>query len=236
MSNFLRDLAIAKFPRFGITYYIQLDASSEPEIHGGSCKVPLKFYDGKTTPPQHLTDKAIKLPIWKWGEFMDIVEAEMFGDVQHIVAVELTKRRAEDEYGNLQVRLDKQVTLDANLRDAPQPQPEQAGPSKPAAANGGFATDQTQQAAGKEQPIVVGANNTQGDSSVLAQRDSERGQPQAGGLSQDAVDEIGIHYVHDEPPAACPLPDTHTGPVKHHAASEDTFEGFYCEACGERVA
>ena len=214
MTDFLRDLAIAKFPRFGIIYYIQLDASSEPEIHGGSCKVPLKFYDGKTTPPQHITDKAVKLPLWKWGEVMDIVEAEMFADVQHIVAVELTKRRAEDEYGHLEVRLDKQASLDANLRDAPQPTPPldpapgpgQAGPSKPAAGK-----------------VLV-------DEAQSSSPSSERGQPQAGVLNKAA------HIVAESiAPAACPLPDTHTGPVTYNAATEDTFEGFYCESCGERV-
>ena len=184
MTDFLRDLAIAKFPRFGITYYIQLDATIEPEIQGASCKLRLKFYDGKVVPPQHLSDKTVKLPLWKWGEFMDIVEAEMFAESQHMCAVELVKRRAEDEYGHLEIQLNWQVTLDASLRDAPQPQPEQAGPSK----------------------------------------------PQAGVLNKAA------HIVAESiAPAACPLPDTHTGPVKHHAASEDTFEGFYCEACGERV-
>ncbi|GAH01423.1 unnamed protein product, partial [marine sediment metagenome] len=133
MSNFIRDLAIAKFPRFGIVYYIQVANTEDPEIHGSNVRVPLKFWDGKATPPVYLVDKVVKMPIWKWGDFMDVLEAEMYAEHHTICAVELVKRRDGDEYGHLEVQLDKQATLDSNLLDAPTTSP--SGPLKPAAAS-----------------------------------------------------------------------------------------------------
>lgn len=151
MSNFLRDLAIAKFPRFGIDYYVQL--VDEPEIYGSSIKATLQFYDGKTTPPTALSQRTVKLPLWKWGDYVDIIEAEIFSENRHIIAVQLEKRRPDDEYGSLRIQIDKQVTLDALNRDQP---PTESGPSKPAA---------------------VGPH---GQSKPEASN-SERGQPAAGG-------------------------------------------------------
>jgi hypothetical protein len=137
MSNFLRDLAIAKFPRFGIDYYVQL--VDEPEIMGASIRATLQFYDGKTAPPTPLAQRTIKLPLWKWGDYVDIIENEIFSEHRHIVAVQLEKRRAEDEYGTLRIQIDKQVTLDALI--AKIPPPGDSGPPKPAAPAGRDASE-----------------------------------------------------------------------------------------------
>ena len=116
MSNFLRDLAIAKFPRFGIVYNVKV--LDEPELltnkwGKSNVKLKLAFYSLEA-PPQHLQDRVVTLPLWKAGELLDLLEqGNDHLEKLPVIAIELHKRNDTDEYGTLRLRLDLQPALDA---------------------------------------------------------------------------------------------------------------------------
>ena len=135
-STFLRDLAIAKFPRFGIVYNVKV--LDEPELltnkwGKSNVKLKLAFYSLEA-PPQHLQDRVVTLPLWKAGELLDLLEqGNDHLEKLPVIAIELHKRNDTDEYGTLRLRLDLQPALDAftgePVEDGNAPQ---CGPSKPA--------------------------------------------------------------------------------------------------------
>ena len=116
MSDFLRDLAIAKFPRFGIVYNVKV--LDEPELTTNkwgksNVKLKLAFYSLEA-PPQHLQDRVVTLPLWKAGELLDLLEqGNDHLEKLPVIAIELHKRNDTDEYGTLRLRLDLQPALDA---------------------------------------------------------------------------------------------------------------------------
>ena len=116
MSDFLRDLAIAKFPRFGIVYNVKV--LDEPELltnkwGKSNVKLKLAFYSLEA-PPQHLQDRVVTLPLWKAGELLDLLEkGNDHLEKLPVLAIELHKRNDTDEYGTLRLRLDLQPALDA---------------------------------------------------------------------------------------------------------------------------
>ena len=179
-----------------------------------------------------LPDLSVVLASKRWDvypsmlpqDIQDCIDHDLCDDSWFIIELEENPNSKSTPKRTRFTLLDTQGGL-AGMPGSPSPTPEQAGPSKPAASS----------------PIV-----SLGEASHAG---SERGQPQAGGLSQDAVDEIGIHYVHDEPPAAlagkegtpfeglsveapaaCLHPD---GSV--NLRDTDDGKAFYCKDCGERV-
>jgi len=145
MSTFLRDLAIARFPKFGIVYRVGIE--SEPEINAkNQLRLTLGFYS-ESNPPKHLQSRPITLPLWKAGELLDLLEqGNQHWDDLPVVAVELMPRRPDDEYGELRLRLDLQPALDAftgepvrtstEEHDPPLTEMHSTGPPKPAAEAG----------------------------------------------------------------------------------------------------
>jgi hypothetical protein len=89
----------------------------EPEITtsrsgNAQVRVPLQFLT-TTTPPKFIAEKTVKLPLWKAGDLLDLLErGNQHWHELPAVFIELQPRSETDTSGTLRLRLDLQPALD----------------------------------------------------------------------------------------------------------------------------